>query len=239
MTDDKGRVVPKHETTAEALRQLIATMSPDQALPTERQLREDFGVSRTTIRQAIQGLIRQGLIYSVQGSGTYVAPPEMVSKTLRLTGFSQDMRQRGMVPSSKMLQMEEVPATEEVASRLGLEPGTRVAYIGRIRLADGAPMALEHSYVPASVAGDIHFLLDHSLYDQLAAAGYQVSRAAEVIDAVNLDAVQARHLDQAVGAAALRVRLVAYTDRGQPIEWTESIYRGDRYGFDITIARDL
>ncbi|MDR0284208.1 MAG: GntR family transcriptional regulator, partial [Propionibacteriaceae bacterium] len=179
----------KYEAVAAELRARVHLMQPDESLPTERRLAEEFTVSRTTVRQAIRALIAEGLIYNVQGSGTYVAPPGLVSKTLRLTGFSQDMRQRGLVPSSRILVLETVAATGDIAAKLGIPAAGKVFHVWRLRAADGAPMALEHVWLPEAVAVAVHFQMEQSLYDQLEAAGYTVARAAETIDAVNVDAV--------------------------------------------------
>ncbi|WP_295702363.1 GntR family transcriptional regulator, partial [Lapillicoccus sp.] len=114
---------PKYEVLAAALEERVGAMDAHDALPTERELLEEFQVSRTTVRQAIQRLIRQGLVYNVQGSGTYVANPAVVSKTLRLTSFTEDMRQRGLEPSSTILEQQTVAATPQLAAQLHLTAG--------------------------------------------------------------------------------------------------------------------
>ena len=238
MTVASDRQIPKYEVLTQSLRARIASMAPHDALPTERDLQAEFGVSRATVRQAIRVLVGEGLVYNVQGSGTYVSNTDVVSKTLRLTGFSQDMRLRGMTPSSSVLGHETMPADPDVAHRLMIEPGTDVLHVRRLRLADDLPMALEGIYLVQSMLGAATIDLTRSLYDQLSDAGIAPARAAEVIDAMNLDAQQARLLDQAVGAAALRVRRVTFTHRGRPVEYAETVYRGDRYDFEIVIGTD-
>jgi GntR family transcriptional regulator len=233
------RRAPKYEVLAAALEQRVRSMNARDALPTERELLEEFGVSRTTVRQAIQLLIRKGLVYNVQGSGTYVSNPAVVSKTLRLTGFSEDMRQRGMEPASTVLEQGEVVASPELAAKLHVSAGDQLLAIRRLRSADGVPMALETVYLVAAMVDLDRIDLTNSLYEQLREEGVNVTRAAQTIEAVNLDADQARQLDQAVGAAALRVERVSFTDRGTPFEHAETIYRGDRYSFDVVVGRDL
>lgn len=228
----------KHEMVAEALRTRIADMRPEDVLPAERELSAEFGVNRSTIRQALRTLKDEGLICVVHGSGTYVAPRGSVSRTLQLKGFSQDMIQHGRSPSSKILRLETVPARDAVAANLGLAPGTNVVHAWRIRLADGTPMVLEHSWLSESVAAALDFQGPRSLYDQLSSAGHDVTRSEQTVRAINLDAEQALHLHQAVGAAALSVHQVAHTDAGQAIEYAESVYRGDCYSFEITVTRE-
>jgi GntR family transcriptional regulator len=199
---------------------------------------KDFSVSRDTIRKAMRQLLSKGLVYQVQGSGTYVTDPDVISKTLRLTSFSEDMRNRGLDPSSTVLNAQRIPSGERVSKELGLTAGTPINYIQRLRLAGGKPMAIESVYLHTDVE-DSELLDPHgSLYDQLSALGYQVERAVQTISAVNLDKDAAYLLNQAVGAAAIRVSRIGYSSRGQAIESSETIYRGDRYSFELVVARE-
>lgn len=213
-------------------------MEAHAALSTERQLMDEFDVSRMTVRQAIQVLVRRGLVYNVQGSGTYVADPTVVAKSLRLTGFSEDMRQRNLVPASEVLAVEPVEATEELASLLDIELGTELIGVRRLRLADGVPMALESVYLLRDLVPVDELDISSSLYEQLEDAGIKVDRAAQTIKSVNLEAETAKHLDQAVGAAAMLVARVTYSDRGRALEYAETTYRGDRYSFELVVRRD-
>jgi GntR family transcriptional regulator len=235
----RERNVSKHEQIAAQLEERIrSSLHAHDPLPTERQLMKDFGVSRTTVRQAIQGLISSGLVYKIQGSGTYVADPAVISKTLRLTSFSEDMRQRGLEPASVVLASGTVAASPEMASVLEVEPGSPLVFVQRLRLADGRPMALESVYLLAELVDATSLDVAGSLYAQLGERGIRVERAAQTIGATNLDSHQARLLDQAVGAAAIRVVRVSYSDRGLAVERAETLYRADRYGFDVVVARD-
>lgn len=227
----------KYEQLAATLEERVATMAPYAALPTERELLEEFSVSRSTVRQAIRVLQGRGLVYNVQGSGTYVCDPQVVSKTLRLTGFTEDMRQRGLHPSSRVLADETVVASPELASALQAPAGASLRMLHRLRLADGVPMALETIYLVIDMvaAADVDF--ERSIYEQLSEAGIVIDRAVQTIKAVNLDAEQAHLLDQAVAAAAIQVSRVTYTDRGQPFEQAVTTYRGDRYSFQIGVGR--
>lgn len=230
---------PKYEVVANLLEERVRAMQPQESLPTERGLLEEFQVSRTTVRQAIQILIRKGLVYNVQGSGTYVSSPDVVSKSLRLTGFSEDMRQRGMEPASRILQRESTAASAELAAKLHVPVGAPLVVVRRLRLADGVPMALERIFLVAGIVDLNRVEMTESLYEQLEDEGVHILRAAQTIEAINLDAEQALYLDQAVGAAAFRVQRVSFTDRGTAFEHAETIYRGDRYSFDIVVGREL
>lgn len=230
----------KYDHVATALEERIrSSLAPRDPLPTERELMAEFGVSRATVRHAIRVLIHRGLVYNVQGSGTFVADPAVISKNLRLTGFSEDMRERGLVSSSRMISSRLVPAPEEVAAALEVAEGKPVRFVERLRLADDHPMAYEQVYLPTGVL-DLEVIEEAaSLYDLMAARGINIERAAQTIGAVNLSAEQAWLLDQAVGAAAVRVVRVTFSDRGKPVEHATTIYRADRYTFDVVVARNL
>lgn len=229
---------PKYELVADAIDRRAGELNPHDALPSERELMQQLNVSRMTVRRAIEQLVRRGLVYQVHGSGTFVADPSVVTKTLHLTSFTEDMVQRGLTPTTRVLNVGTAPATPEVARRLGIQPEEEVFLLERLRLADGTPMALERVHLPP--LGMDWSTIDPatSLYAQMEAGGWTVERAAQTIEAVNLERTQAHALDQAVGAAALRVTRVSYTDAGQPVEHAMTIYRGDRYGYDLVISRD-
>lgn len=238
MSMDADTSRPKYELVADAIDRRAGELNPHDALPSERELMQQLSVSRMTVRRAIEQLVRRGLVYQVHGSGTFVADPAVVTKTLHLTSFTEDMVQRGLTPTTTVLSTGTTLATPEIARRLGIQPGEDVFRLERLRLADGKPMALECVHLPPLGIDFTTIDPATSLYAQMEAQGWTVERAAQTIEAVNLDHDQAHALDQAVGAAALRVTRVSYTDAGQPVEHAMTIYRGDRYGYDLVISRD-
>ncbi|MEP7331863.1 MAG: GntR family transcriptional regulator [Terracoccus sp.] len=229
---------PKYERVVDEIARRAKQLAAHDALPSERELMTELGVSRMTVRRAIQVLGSRGLVYQVQGSGTFVADPDVVTKTLRLTSFTEDMVQRGLTPSATVLRTDVIPAPADIAQGLRVEPGTEVFVLERLRSADGISMALECVYLPPCGLDWSDIDPSTSLYEQMAAGGLVVQRAAQTIEAVNLDRDQAHTLDQPVGAAALRVTRVSYTDPGVPVELAQTIYRGDRYGYDLVVSRD-
>ncbi|GAA0411843.1 transcriptional regulator NagR [Microbispora corallina] len=232
---------PKYDQVRAQLAERIRTdLRPGDALPSERELMEMFGISRMTVRKALAGLEAEGLVYRIHGSGTYVSETALVSKTLRLTSFSEDMRERGLRPGTRLLEAELVPATADVAQRLRLSPGTQVAHLRRLRLANQTPMALEEVYLPAEL---VPGLLDHdlsgSLYDVLDAAyGVRAVRARQVVQSTVVDDAQAELLEVPPRSPALIVGRVAVDARGRAVELGTTLYRGDRYAFDVTITRE-
>lgn len=228
----------KHLQVRERLLAQIQDMRPDEVLPQERELAENFGVSRTTIRQALQSLTEEGLVYSVRGRGTFVSRPR-ISKGVTLSSFSEDMRARNLEPGSRLLTAEQQVAEGELARALEIKPGDPVYYLERLRLADGFPMCFERVHLPAAL---LPRLLDQdlqgSLYQLLASRYWVVLASAEQrISATTLDRRQADLLGVPVRSPALQVNRRGIDARGRIVEYGQSLYRADRYDFEMTIHR--
>jgi GntR family transcriptional regulator len=232
------RHTAKHEWLREQLLQDITGLHPRSPLPTERELASRYEVSRTTVRQALDTLEQSGNVYRVQGAGTFVAGPH-VSKSLSLTSFSEDMRMRGLRPSSHVLAADEVPADAVIAEDLQIPAAASVVRLVRVRLADDSPMCLETAYLPAArVPGLLENDLASSLYDLLERRyGLQLGRANQRLDAVTATGADAGLLAVPPGAPALRVHRISFDERDQPVERTTSLYRADRYDMQFAIRR--
>jgi len=214
-----------------ALEERIRTgaLSPGQALPSERRLAEMLGVSRLTVRRALDELVAGGVLTRRQGSGTYVTP--RVEQPLSvLSGFSEDMRARGMVPGSRWVKRERGQASPTEAMTLSLAPGEPVVRLLRVRTADGRPMAVEHAVIPARFLPDPG-AVGESLYATLKGQGLLPARALERIRAVAATERVAELLGVGPGTPVLYIERVSYLSDGTPLEFTRSHYRGDRYDF--------
>mgnify|MGYP001230769354 CR=1 FL=1 len=213
-------------------------LDPHVKLPTERELAEQFGVSRLTVRRVLDRLERDGLVYRVQGAGTFVHPPR-ISKSVELTSFSEDMRERGLRPGSKLVRAEIEAAGPVIGYALGLSPSTEVLHLERIRTADDEPMCLEHSYLPNNLVPGLADLdLTGSLYELLEARyNLRLERAEQTIKATVVDVAAANMLGVPPFSPAFLVQRIGYDNRGRPIERAESLYRGDRYWYELTIYR--
>ena len=214
-----------------ALREAIQhkVLTPDDALPAEREMAEDFSVSRITVRKALEGLVSEGLLTRRQGAGTFVA--SRVEKNFsKLTCFTEDMVSRGRAPHSEWISRTEGAVTPEESLTLGLSPSTPVYRFHRIRYADGAPMAVEYSTI-AGFALPSTEVVGASLYDALAAHGHRPVRALQRLRAVLVTAHHASLLGVKVKDAGLLVERRGYLRDGQVVEVTQSYYRGDTYDF--------
>ncbi|MEV0269153.1 GntR family transcriptional regulator [Hamadaea sp. NPDC050747] len=213
-------------------------LAPHDRLPTERDLAEEFAVSRMTVRQALERLEQERRVYRVQGAGTFVAPPA-ITKSIELTSFSDDMRSRGLRPGSRLRVAEDIPAGAEIGFALGISPSAPVVHIERVRTADGEPMCLEHTYLAgATVPGLLDEPLDGSLYDVLRER-YRITlvRAEQTIRATVLDQGAADLLAVPAFSPALLVERTAFDQRDRPVERAVSTYRGDRYSYQIALVR--
>lgn len=230
----------KHQTLHADLLALIEQgLAPHSPLPSERELMQRHTVSRMTVRRAMERLVQEGRVYRVQGAGTFVAEPSTISKSLRLTSFSEDIRRRRMVPGSRSLLAERLPADLACARDLFLTPGTPVVHLERLRLADGEPMCLENVWLPEEL---VPGLVDGddlaSLYDWLDRAGAAPERADQTIRATVVDVRQAELLGVPAQFPALQVERVTRDVRGRAVERAISLYRADRYDYRLTITRE-
>ena len=228
--DDHGRA-PLYQQLQRALRRAIneKKLSADDALPPERDIADELGVSRVTVRKAIDALVTEGLITRRQGAGTFIAA--RVEKSFsKLSSFSEDMISRGRAPHSAWLRRSEGSVTPEESLTLGLSPGTAVYRFNRIRYADGAPMALEYSTIPASCLPSPD-AVETSLYGALEAHGARPVRALQRLRAVLFSAEQAELLGLPDGAPGLLIERRGFLRDGRPVEFTQSFYRGDAYDF--------
>ena len=221
--------VLKYVRVRDYLRSLVThELAVGDAIPSERLLCERFGVSRMTVRQAVDALVVDGLLEREQGRGTFVAPTKL-DLEVRLSSFGEEMRRRGMEPSSKVLATEEVTASPDIADALELLPGERVFYLYRVRYADGEPMAIEQTWVPSRLAPS--FFADgapDSVYGELRSRGLEPDWGEDTVAATEVDPEDAGLLGLRPGRAVLR--LTRRTFAGEiACAYSRSSYRADRY----------
>jgi GntR family transcriptional regulator len=235
--------VPRYHQLKEILRERVRTgeWQPGDLIPSERELGEHYSISRMTARQAITELVNEGIFYREQGKGTFVARNKITQQLLRLTGFTEDISARGQRPSTHVLSAQTCPADEETAEHLQMQVGEPVVYLQRLRLADGEPLAIEHSR--------LHFrgcerLLDEdlettSLYQLLESRfGVPLMEAEQELEAGLAGSEDAKLLKVSIGSPVLFTQRTTYTDRNQPIEYARAVYRGDKYRFYTRLKRN-
>lgn len=227
----------KYLQVRDYLRVLVTTdLQTGDPIPSERALCERFGVSRMTVRQAVDALVVEGLVERVQGRGTFVASPK-VDLQVRLASFTEEMSRRGMKASMKVLALGEVAADPQVAAALEIAPGADVVYLHRLRYADDEPMAVEHTWLPAArVPGFVDRGAPASVYEELGTRGLIPDWGEDTIDAGEADHEEAELLTIKPGKPVLRISRRAFTEQ-EPIEYARSAYRSDRYTLWVPVSR--
>ena len=230
---------PKYYRLKRHLLAMTQSSPPGTPVPPERTLAEEFDTSRTTVRQALAELVVEGRLERIQGKGTFVAKPK-VAQSLQLTSYTEDMRAHGLHPQTRILEIGYMAADEDLAARLGIRSGARTLRIHRLRLADGEPMSVDTSHLPARRFPGLRKQLNRhsSLYETLASAyGVKLTEAEETIETVLADPHNADLLAVDVGLPLLLLSRHAVDVTGETVEWAQSWYRGDRYKFVTRLRR--
>ncbi|WP_260704761.1 GntR family transcriptional regulator [Edaphobacter flagellatus] len=231
---DKHGFVPLYYQIQRVLMEKIQSgaLAEGDLLASEEELARSYQVSRMTARQALHGLKSRGYAHSQKGRGTFVTRPKMEKNIMHLRGFTEDMKQRGMVPSSKLLEQTVIQATDELAETLRIEPAASVMKLRRLRLADDIPMALEESHIPLSPFPHlerINFAKQSLYYTLREDYGVRVAWADETIEALPATKEESELLTIPRRASVLSISRVIITTEQVPIEIACSRYRGDRY----------
>ncbi|MFC3088737.1 GntR family transcriptional regulator [Tabrizicola soli] len=211
-------------------------LPPGASLPAERDIAAMTGLSRVTVRKAIEALVAQGALVQRRGSGTFVAPRvERLEQALSLlTSFTEDMARRGKSVESFWISRSVQSPTPEEVMALGLGAGDRVARLERVRRSDGVPLAIERASLSTQVLPDPD-QVGTSLYAWLETRGQRPVRAVQRISAANLGPRDAELLGVTAGAAGLRIERIGYLANGRVVEFTRSLYRGDAYDFAVEL----
>jgi GntR family transcriptional regulator len=200
-----------------------------EVLPPERELAENLGVSRSTLRQCLEQLAEGGLIETRRGAGHFVAR-RILKPVTRLTGFTDDMVSRGIRPVSKILEKTIMPVPPDTAFRTALPLGTPVFVLVRLRLAGEEILAYERSIVPVTAVGE-DYDGTGSLYGRMDQHGGRPKRILQSMRAVEAGTEIADHLKVKSSTAVLMIRRIGYGSHGVAVEDAISWYRGDRYDY--------
>jgi DNA-binding GntR family transcriptional regulator len=207
-------------------------LKPGDQLPPERELAERLGVSRMTLRQALDSLERRGMVRRAVGrhGGTFIAEPKIERDLTGVAGLTQQLRRQGHRAGARVLSATEGPASSRTAEALQIQPGARVFEVVRLRLSDGEPLALERSLFPADrLPGLLDGPLEGSLYELIEDRyGQRLTRALERLEPVVAEPGATEALHVKPGAPLLLVERTAYNSEGVPLEFARDLFRGDR-----------
>jgi GntR family transcriptional regulator len=212
---------------------------PGELIPTEKELGEQYKISRTTVRQSLQQLVLEGLLSRHQGQGTFVTQPKVRHGPQRPFGISGYLRAHGLQPGWRLLGMEHIKPPPKVAAALGVSENKEVLCVRRLRLADDEAIGLHTTYVPFPLADHIKpesmTQGDSSLY-YLESLGVTLSESHRIIEAVPARKDEARLLNVKEGSPLLMIQRTTTGADGKPVEFLRSVYRGDRFEYYVHLA---
>jgi GntR family transcriptional regulator len=243
-TIDVESPLPYYYQLEEILRERIESgnWTPDQQVPSERELCEGFSVSRTVVRQALNELVNKGFLYRRKGKGTFVAQPKVNESLIqKLTGFYEDMVERGYEPETQVLLQQVSPANQKIAEKLAIPEGTPVIEIERLRSIRKEPILLVTTYLPYALCPGLlqENLANQSLYSLLENKwNCHIVRGRRTIEAVAANEREARLLKVKRRAPLVLLDSVSYLEDGRPIEYFHAVHRGDRARFEVELIRD-
>jgi GntR family transcriptional regulator len=238
---DRTSPVPIYHQLKESIYKLIADgyLKVGQRMPSIRRLSQDLGIAPMTVREAIRALVEENVLAVHQGKGTYVLAPKLRENAATLVSFTSEMKRQGIQPSSSLLGSKETRLSEEMAEVFGQVEGMPVYHLERLRLADGHPMAMQHSYIPTEVCpGLLQKDLSGSLVSILGDDyGLDFDHATQSLTAEVASTALAKQLDLMPGDAILCLERTSYTSGNLPVEFLRSYYRGDKYNLVINLKR--
>jgi GntR family transcriptional regulator len=213
-------------------------LAPGDRLPSERWFCDELGVSRATVRRALEELVADGLVES-RGRGSFVAGDALVEPPNTLMSLSELGRSRGLDASAEVLDAGVRAATIDEADAFGIAPGADVFELRRVRMLDGLPISIDHNRVPLRLLPDALELdfASASLYAALDGAGHAPGRADYELEARSAEAPEAELLGLAPGAPVLFATTVAIGEDGRVVDLGRTVYRADRYRFQATLMR--
>lgn len=238
---DTGSPIPLYFQLQEILRGkiLAGEYCPGDLIPSEKELQEKFSVSRITVRNAINGLVFEDLLIKKQGHGTIVAYPRMMEDgNSKLKSFTEKMAQQGSEISTDVLEVLRIPATERITEHLNISVGDEIIYSKRLRKVDGEPIALFENYISTRTGVTEKDDFSGSVYNIFEKKyGIKISGAEKVIEADIARSEDASLLKIPAGDPILIIRYTTFDNDNNPIEYSEGIYRADRYKYMVKLKR--
>jgi GntR family transcriptional regulator len=233
-TIDRYSKLPYYQQLYEILRGKIARAEwkPGDMIPPESELISQYQVSRSTVRQVLDMLVNDGLIYRQRGRGSFVAHLTLEQSMTRIVSFTEDMHQRGFTPGTRVLSASIIPAPARVGEKLQVQVGEELACIRRLRLADGEPMSIEESYLVHRYCENVlqHDYSKQPLREVLEREyGIRIASAKQVIQAILAPAELAELLEIKPKAALLYIERTSCSQARLPVEFLRLYYRADRY----------
>jgi GntR family transcriptional regulator len=239
---DKASSIPYYDQLAEILRREISEKQAEGEafqLPSENELAEQHGLSRATVRHALDKLEREGWIYRQKGVGSFAVVRRVEQELTRLDSTTEAMRLRGWSLVTRVLSIGQIAASHHIARALELEPGQEVYELCRLRIVDDMPLSLQTAYLPVALCPRLEendlttslYRLLESRYDLRLWTGQETLRARRATP------TEAQVLNIGEEIPVLYTERITYAANGAPVEYLEAVWRGDRYDFKVTLSR--
>jgi DNA-binding GntR family transcriptional regulator len=235
---DRSSPIPLYFQCARQIEAAIerGELQPGQRLDNEVDLADRYGLSRPTMRRAIEELVAKGLLVRKRGVGTQVVHGQ-VNRPVELSSLFDDLSKNDQRPSTRVISLETKPADDDVSEALGLAAGAPVLAVERLRFARDEPLAIMHNWLPPDLGQlDADALAAHGLYELLRSFGVNMRIAQQRIGAAAATTAEARLLGVRKGAALLTMQRTTYDDTGRPVELGRHVYRADTYTFEVTLV---
>jgi GntR family transcriptional regulator len=238
---DKNSVIPYYQQVADLLRREISEReSQDEIyqLPSENELAERHGITRATVRHALDVLEQDGWIYREKGKGSFAAVRRVEHELTQLVSTTEDMRRRGWSLTTRVVSLEQVSSSPYVAHTLELPVGAPVYELCRLRIVDDEPLSLQTAYLPVELCPKLEENdLTSSLYRLLETRyGLRLWTGKEVLRARCTAPHEAQLLQIRDNSPVMYMERVTYAANGIAVEYLEAVWRGDRYDFKVTLA---
>ncbi len=239
---DKSIPIPLYYQLKQHLREYISKRNVGDPIPTENELCAHFDISRPTVRQAIAELVTEGYLVRSKGKGTFVTKPKVQRDfRLALSSFNQEMREKGVNPSTQVLDLFKTSADDAVAEKLNIQTGEDVFFLRRLRSADLQPLMVVNSFLPCKLVPgfDTCDFTREALHVLLSEAyNFNLTLMRRSIEAVAAPKEVATLLKIKQGSPVQRTETIVYTDQNIPIEFTLGWYRGDHSRFTIELRAE-
>ncbi|GMQ61525.1 GntR family transcriptional regulator [Vallitalea maricola] len=208
---------------------------PGTSIPSENELAKMYGINRLTVRNAIGVLVNEGLLKRVHGKGVYVVGTKVERDLETLGGFTQTMREKRTVPSTKVLTKAIRKAGDKYSMIFGIKPEDEIYYIKRICYADSEPFSLEEIHIPKYIMPEFEDidLSVFSIYEVYEFYGINMTKAFQTLDLTKLEAKDARMLGIKPNLAVMLFKCTSYDDKDRVIEFTNTYTRGDKCNFNV------
>ena len=237
-----NRSIPLYYQLENILRSKIegGEVLPSHKLPTEQELSREYKISRATVRQALAGLVSEGLLFRKQGKGTFVTEKAAQTKSVKLTGFTEDLFTEGVKAEVRVIEMRAVPAPERVAGVLRIPTGEEIMRFKRLRSVDGAPFSYVINYLVPEIGQKIdekdlqHHTMLHLLEEKL---GIPLGTIRHFVESMKADVEVASLLAISVFEPVLYMETAVYSAEGRAVEAVDTYFRSDRYRYTVELIR--